>query len=459
MGTMHEHHLNYVVDPAMWDRRQFRVAVIGSPDVGKSRLVSELATLCTGRTVEPDTLMDEVHYSDGKDPYGNPDTRTIKCARIFLEGPWLDREVLSPNISVVLYDCPGHIEYISQIRDAIHQADIIIACSTTEPIQAVASKQYIDRLYDLIPELACKEAQGCVLRVITRSDSPSHIEGTYRLNFDSEAGYAELAELRKHLAREIDVLYEEGFGTNLVRESQERLIGVIQPYLHTTGTIITKHHMVMMFSGGKDSIVGACLLKDAFNMTLPADPGPIAYWGYSGYDFPELHEFIEGDAAKILGHTPKRFNNAKHTYAQDLSNATQMMHDKAAANVEFLKANMPEFLFVSYRASDEGVRSKDNWISEQGFYKKISPVFNFSEVDIWHYIRLAGVPVCPLYFKGYRSLGDAPLTVKSMPDADNVDQIIEYIIAHPETTERDGRSAQDAAEPHTMEKLRNVGFF
>lgn len=46
-----------------------------------------------------------------------------------------------------------------------------------------------------------------------------------------------------------------------------------------------------------------------------------------------------------------------------------------------------------------------------------------------------------------------------MPEQESVDGIIDWLISHPETQERDGRKAQDNSENFAMEKLRNVGFF
>lgn len=60
--------------------KQVRIAVVGPPDSGKSTFISKAIKVLTGRTVNPDALMKEVHYSDDKDIYGNNDTRTIKCA-------------------------------------------------------------------------------------------------------------------------------------------------------------------------------------------------------------------------------------------------------------------------------------------------------------------------------------------------------------------------------------------
>jgi len=46
-----------------------------------------------------------------------------------------------------------------------------------------------------------------------------------------------------------------------------------------------------------------------------------------------------------------------------------------------------------------------------------------------------------------------------MPHCSSVDEIISYLEDKTETTERDGRVAQDKSESFAMERLRNNGFF
>ncbi|MFX0168062.1 MAG: phosphoadenylyl-sulfate reductase [Candidatus Hodarchaeota archaeon] len=42
---------------------------------------------------------------------------------------------------------------------------------------------------------------------------------------------------------------------------------------------------------------------------------------------------------------------------------------------------------------------------------KVNPILDWTELDIWRYTAIFGVPVNPAYQKGYRSLGCAPCTV------------------------------------------------
>ncbi|MFQ5884576.1 MAG: phosphoadenosine phosphosulfate reductase family protein [Thermoplasmata archaeon] len=39
---------------------------------------------------------------------------------------------------------------------------------------------------------------------------------------------------------------------------------------------------------------------------------------------------------------------------------------------------------------------------------RVAPIYNWSEEDVWNYIRSNRVPYHPLYDKGYRSMGCMP---------------------------------------------------
>ena len=117
-------------------------------------------------------------------------------------------------------------------------------------------------------------------------------------------------------------------------------------------------------------------------------------------------------------------------------------------------------MIINYRASDEGVRSKDHYIKKGSteICYRFSPVFYFSEENIWRYIAKYNLKFPDIYHKGFRSLGDEPVTVPSMPELNSIEEIINYIHEHP-FEERDGRKAQDNSVQFGMEKLRNKGFF
>jgi sulfate adenylyltransferase subunit 2 len=92
---------------------------------------------------------------------------------------------------------------------------------------------------------------------------------------------------------------------------------------------------------------------------------------------------------------------------------------------------------------------------------RVQPILDWTELDIWLYIRREGIPIPSLYFardgKRYRSLGCWPITKPVESNATTVDGIIEELRTT-KTSERAGR-AQDHAERNAMQKLRAKGFF
>lgn len=400
---------------------QYRIVVTGHPDCGKSTLIKSLVETLTGRVLSPDTLMREVHYSDGVDPDGNPDTRTMKCAKIIL--PYRGYEFC-------LYDAPGHLEYMEQIRQGLDAADLVVQLHNLADPDASAA------YFKSLPAVTGKP----ILTLYSHSVHP-------------ERGYpfynAIHAETFKVFAKRLmDVFMEalDGWGKR-PHDIEKEAVQLVRETL-------TDDNNVMFFSGGKDSAAGLKLIelagkKDGVDVWMPN----------SGYDFPELLETVEDYKGHFNTTISKFGNTLGRTYEKDGEFA--MMEAKALSNDYFIEANLPhsKTVCIQYRASDEGVRSKDYHISERESHRRFSPVFYFSESNIWRFLDKHDVPVCPLYFEGYRSLGDMPVTEPCMPVLSDKRAIVEWIEANPTTTERDGRKRQDNSKPFGMERLRDIGFF
>jgi len=99
-----------------------------------------------------------------------------------------------------------------------------------------------------------------------------------------------------------------------------------------------------------------------------------------------------------------------------------------------------------------------------GTHVRIHPLLDWTEVDIWEYIRREGVPVVSLYFnqgdgKRYRSLGCWPCTKPVDSDASTLDEIIEELKSgkFARVAERSGRE-QDKEDGGGLEELRRGGY-
>jgi sulfate adenylyltransferase subunit 2 len=100
-----------------------------------------------------------------------------------------------------------------------------------------------------------------------------------------------------------------------------------------------------------------------------------------------------------------------------------------------------------------------------GEHVRVQALLDWTELDIWLYIRRENIPIPQMYFarKGedgvmrrYRSLGCWPITKSVESSATTIDAIIEELKTT-KVSERAGR-AQDHHERNAMQKLRAKGF-
>jgi sulfate adenylyltransferase subunit 2 len=144
---------------------------------------------------------------------------------------------------------------------------------------------------------------------------------------------------------------------------------------------------------------------------------------------------------------------------------------------------------VGVRADEEGTRSKERYFSPRtvhngweigdqppefwnlyktdfapGTHVRIHPLLDWTELNIWEYIRRENIPTVSLYYnqgngKRYRSLGCYPCTLPVESDARNVDDIIMELRTgkFANIAERSGR-AQDKADGGGLETLRRSGY-
>jgi sulfate adenylyltransferase subunit 2 len=144
-------------------------------------------------------------------------------------------------------------------------------------------------------------------------------------------------------------------------------------------------------------------------------------------------------------------------------------------------------VIVGARADEEGSRSKERYFSPRdknnqwdvgeqppefwnqfktdfapGTHVRIHPLLDWTELNIWEYIRREKIPTVSLYYdqgdgRRYRSLGCGPCQASIASTAKNVDEIIAELKsgALKNIAERSGR-LQDGK--HGLEELRREGY-
>ncbi|MTI65580.1 MAG: sulfate adenylyltransferase subunit 2 [Firmicutes bacterium] len=270
------------------------------------------------------------------------------------------------------------------------------------------------------------------------------------------------------------------------------------------------NNLGMLWSIGKDSTVLLWLARKAFFGHVPI---PLIHVD-TNYKIPEMIEhrdrlarewkldMIYGQNTDALenketfpdGNTTrlKCCKNLKTNALKNTLNGVwpryRMNHDTKEYEID---KNREPFtgVIVGVRSDEEGSRSKERYFSPRdknndwdigdqppefwnqyktdfapGTHVRIHPLLDWTELDIWEYIKRENIPMVSLYFdqgegKRYRSLGCAPCTNPVDSTAKNVDEVIEELKTgkFSNIAERSGR-AQDKEDGGGLEELRKDGY-
>ncbi|MEY4797735.1 MAG: Sulfate adenylyltransferase subunit 2 [Verrucomicrobiota bacterium] len=240
----------------------------------------------------------------------------------------------------------------------------------------------------------------------------------------------------------------------------------------------------MPWSMGKDSNVLIWLARKAFCGKIPF---PLLHIDTT-YEFPEMYEFRE--KAKVIHGIDLIVRVNEDAIRRGIGYAT---HDPVTVTHELktvpFKAAIDEFkwdaLVTGIRRDEDPTRAKERWFSPRsaegnwdykdqppefwgqfassapdGGHVRVQPLLEWTELDIWEYIRRENIPNPTLYFardgKRFRSLGCHPITHPVDSPASNIDEVIEELKLT-KTSERAGR-AQDHVGRNSMQELRAKGF-
>ena len=270
----------------------------------------------------------------------------------------------------------------------------------------------------------------------------------------------------------------------------------------------------LLFSGGKDSIILSHLAKKAF---YPAKiPFPLIHID-TGHNFPETISFrdnlIKNLGVKlIVGSVQESIDNgrAKEETGADASrNSLQII-----SLLDTLTKFKIDAAMGGARRDEEKSRAKERFFSHRdefgqwdpknqrpelwnlfngkkkyGEHFRVFPISNWTEMDVWEYIKLENIALPSLYFSHtrdcvirdkvilayskfiklksgekiikmtvrYRTCGDMPITGAVESEANSIEKIIKEI-ATTRTTERGGRADDKRAET-AMEDRKKQGYF
>jgi len=154
-----------------------------------------------------------------------------------------------------------------------------------------------------------------------------------------------------------------------------------------------------------------------------------------GQHFPESLAFLR-KTVKVLGiQIVWKKIKGENFSASDLAVA------KAKALTQAVAGNGWLAIATAIRRDENPTRSLEKFFSPREGHVRIHPMLEFTESDIWEYLKRFKVPYNPLYDKGYRSLEEKGTT---------------QIVTDYTKNERAGR---DQKKEKIMSNLRKLGYF
>ncbi len=270
----------------------------------------------------------------------------------------------------------------------------------------------------------------------------------------------------------------------------------------------------LLFSGGKDSIVCYHLARKAF---FPANvPFPLMHVD-TGHNFDELYDFRD----KLINETGARLIIASVQESIDQGKVTEEKGLNASRNklqtttlLDAIESNKFDCALGGARRDEEKARAKERFFSHRddfgqwdpknqrpelwnifngkknyGEHFRVFPISNWTEMDIWQYIKKENISIPNLYLTHkrkcfvrdgvilaktdfietkpseeikdmqirFRTIGDATCTGAVSSNASNIDEIINEVAAT-RITERGGRSDDKRSEA-AMEDRKKEGYF
>ncbi|MDX2469207.1 MAG: sulfate adenylyltransferase subunit CysD [SAR324 cluster bacterium] len=302
--------------------------------------------------------------------------------------------------------------------------------------------------------------------------------------------------------------------TNLKHNTFKYLEQLEDEAIHIIREVVAEFkNPVMLYSVGKDSAVMIRLAQKAFF------PGKFPFKLLhvdTEFKFPEMYDFrdqfVKEIGANLLIEKNQEWIDKKaHPLELGVDKCCSLLKTKGL--LDAIKGHGFDAAFGGARRDEEKSRAKERIFSVRDEFGqwdpknqrpelwnlyntqllpsqtvRVFPISNFTELDIWQYIKKEDIPIVPLYFAKvrkvveknglivpvehygpikdeevkdlscrYRSLGCIPCTGAIKSEAKTIDDIIEEVI-NAKNSERENRII-DLTSDSSMEQKKREGYF
>ncbi len=364
------------------------------------------------------------------------------------------KKLLVDNLSITFSDAPGHEIFLEKAQKAIDESRAVLLVIAADEGITEQTKGHLDyarrrgisdfivainkmdlvnyeknRFTDLREELIS-------LFIGSFAHSPiiptSAIKGdnivTKSENMDWYRGSTFL-EAIKQLKGEGDAIEK------LINESKEITMKGVEEFKNP----------VILWAGGKDSTTQISLAREIYGKL----PFPVMFIDTT-WKFSETYQFIEKYSKEWdldLIRVTNREAIERGVNPWSVSHFEYCNELKTKPLLKAIKDYGFDAVFVAIRWDEHGIRGKETYFSkrESPPHTRIHSMLNWSEREIWQYLKSRNIPYNPIYDKEenglvYRSIGCWPFTKpvpKDTPD------------------EREGRELD---KERLMEHLRSLGY-
>lgn len=198
-------------------------------------------------------------------------------------------------------------------------------------------------------------------------------------------------------------------------------------------------NIALAWKGGKDTTTLMHIILCMYNGVVPYR----VMFNDTTIEFPEMYRFIEKVAHQwnlnliVERHSDEDLINYHKARGITLKEEISRRAKINSLNRALEKYNLKGYM-LGIRRDENPARRNEKYFSPRPGHIRIHPLLDFSEDDVWKYIKLFNVPYSPLYDKGYRSIGEKPFTKKS---------------------KQGERSGREQNKEKMMEKLRQMGYW